>query len=50
MQYPLPYRKCIRIGGTTLKRETINIQTMTIRELGELAESQGMTLLDILTL
>jgi hypothetical protein len=26
------------------------IQTSTVRELGELAESQGLTLLDILTL
>ena len=31
-------------------RETIDLQSMTVRELGDLAEQHGMTLLDILTL
>lgn len=36
--------------GATLQRETIDIQAMTIRELGDIAEERGMTLLDVLTL
>ena len=31
-------------------RNTVNLETMTVRELGELAEMNGMKLLDILTL
>jgi hypothetical protein len=31
-------------------RDAINLETMTARELGEVAESYGMKLLDILTL
>ena len=30
--------------------DAINLQQMTVRELGEVAERHGMTLLDILTL
>lgn len=36
--------------GATLQREDIDIQAMTIRELGDIAEERGMTLLDVLTL
>jgi hypothetical protein len=31
-------------------RDAINLETMTVRELGEVAEAYGMTLLDILIL
>ena len=39
----------INPGGNTLKRETIHLRHLSIRELGEIAESCGMTLLDVLT-
>lgn len=39
VQYRLPYRKCIRIGDTTLKLEPgVDIQDLTIRELLALAK------------
>lgn len=31
-------------------RDAINLEAMTVRELGDVAEAHGMTLLDILTL
>lgn len=31
-------------------RDAVNLETMTVRELGEVAEQYGMTLLDVLTL
>lgn len=31
-------------------REAVNLETMTIRELGEIAEAYGMRLLDVITL
>ena len=30
--------------------DTINLETMTLRELGEMAELHGLKLLDVLTL
>lgn len=31
-------------------RDAVNLETMTVRELGEVAEQYGMRLLDVLTL
>jgi|GEM_PF-6516198 hypothetical protein len=31
-------------------RDAVNLETMTVRELGEVAELYGMKLLDVLTL
>lgn len=40
----------LKRGHHMKQQYTDLIQTSTVRELGELAESQGLTLLDILTL
>lgn len=31
-------------------RDIVNLEAMTVRELGELAELHGLTLLDVITL